>query len=90
MCHPRWATRPPTVGMKPREHPPPAGDSTLVVVVSAVSRAIPALMEEFWKPELPAPYWADIKLRLSQLRAPSMHALVVDLAEALSLSRHCL
>ncbi len=41
-------------------------------------------MEAFWKPELPAPYWADCKLRLSQLRAPSMHSLVVDLAEALS------
>ncbi len=41
-------------------------------------------METFWKPELPAPYWADGKLRLSQIRAPSMHALVVDLAEALS------
>ncbi len=41
-------------------------------------------METFWKPELPAPYWADCKLCLSQLRAPSMHALVVDLAEALS------
>ncbi len=56
------------------------------------ARAIPALMEAFWKPERPAPYWADCKLRLSQLRAPSMHALVVDLAEALSplpLSRHC-
>ncbi len=48
------------------------------------AKAIPALMEAFWKPELPAPYWADCKLRLSQLRAPSMHALVVDLAEALS------
>ncbi len=48
----------------------------------AEARAIPVLMEAFWKPELPAPYWAEVKLRLSQLRAPSMHALVVDLAEA--------
>ncbi len=47
-------------------------------------RAIPALMGAFWKPELLAPYWADVKLRLSRLRAPLMRALVVDLAEALS------
>ncbi len=40
-------------------------------------------MEAFWKPELPAPYWADCKLSLSQFMAPSMHSLVVDLAEAL-------
>ncbi len=40
-------------------------------------------MEAFWKPELLAPYWADVKLRLSRLRAPSMRTFIVDLAEAL-------
>ncbi len=50
--------------------------------VKTFDEATPALMEAFWEPELPARYWAECKLRLSQLRTPSMHALVVDLAEA--------
>ncbi len=76
--------------LKPKQEPsalrgPTEGPNpTLAVLVLTHTRAIPALMEAFWKPELPAPYWADCKLRLSQLRAPSMHAVVVDLAEALS------